>query len=248
MTSPHISVILPSYNSAHFLPRSIESVLQQDFDDYELLVLDNASTDATQEIVARHADPRIRAIRHQVNLGMVANINYGIDNANGRLGVILCADDYWSPDFLSRSIAVQQTRPGLTFTNSMVKQDGKETVFPNVFHGLHVIRPWRLLRHLHGIPLSSLIFPLGANRARFDDRLPFNCDLEFVLRQMIRRGLPLTFIDWPGVYVNLHEHNETRRYDIRQENIKLLEIVSRYTPRGWLRTVLALQHTRLCHV
>lgn len=248
MTTPYVSVILPSYNSAHFLPRTIESVLQQDFDDFELLVLDNASTDATPEIVARYTDSRVRAVRHPVNLGMVGNINHGIGNARGRLGVILCADDHWSPHFLSRSIASQRTSPGLTFTNSMVRQDGKETVFRNVFHGLHDIRPWRLARHLHGIPLSSLMFPLGVDRERFDDRLPFNCDLEFVLRQMVRHDLPLTFIDWPGVYVNLHEHNETRRYDIRQENIKLLEIVSRYTPPGWLRAVLALQRARLRHV
>lgn len=244
MTSPHVSVILPTYNSAHFLPRAIDSVLQQNFDDYELLVLDNASTDATPEIVARYSDPRVRAVRHQLNLGMVGNINYGIDDARGRLGVILCADDHWSPDFLSRSIASQRARPGLTFTNSMVRQDGKETVFRNVFHGLHAISPWRLVRHLHGIPLSSLMFPLGTYRERFDDRLPFNCDLEFVLRLMIRRGLPLTFIDWPGVYVNLHEHNETRRYDISQENIKLMDIVKNYTSPGWLRAVLAFQYIK----
>jgi len=248
MTSPHVSVILPSYNSAHFLPRTIESVLQQDFEDYELLVLDNASTDKTPEIVAQYADPRIRTVRHPENIGMVGNINHGIDNARGDLGVILCADDHWYPDFLSRSIAGQRMCPGLTFTNSMVRQYGKETVFRNVFHGLHDIQPWRLARHLHGIPLSSLVFPLGVHRERFDDSLPFNCDLEFVLRQMICRGLPLTFIDWPGVYVNLHEHNETRRYDVRQENIKLLEIVSRYTPLGWLRMVLALQRMRLRYV
>lgn len=248
MTSPNVSVILPSYNSAHFLPRTIESVLQQEFENYELLVLDNASTDATQEIVAQYADPRIRTVRHPKNIGMVGNINHGIDDARGDLGVILCADDHWSPDFLSRSIASQRMRPGLTFTNSMVRQDGRETVFRNVFHGLHVIHPWRLARHLHGIPLSSLMFPLGVHRERFDDRLPFNCDLEFVLRQMIRRSLTLTFIDWPGVHVNLHENNETRRYDIRQENLKLLKIVSRYTPPGWLRTILSLQRMRLRYV
>jgi len=247
MTSPHVSIVLPSYNSAHFLPHTIESVLQQDYGDYELLVLDNASTDDTPEIVSRYADPRIRAVRHPVNLGMVGNINHGIDAARGRLGIILCADDHWAPDFLARSVARQEARPGLTFTNSVVRQGSQEMIFRNVFRGLVTIRPWRLTRHLHGIPLSSLMFPLGSSRERFDSRLPFNCDLEFVLRQMIRRGLQLTFIDWPGVYVNLHEHNETRRYDIRQENIKLLEIVSRYTPPGWLRAILAIQLTRLRH-
>lgn len=245
MTSPHVSIILPSYNSAHFLPRTIDSVLQQDFDNYELLILDNASTDATPEIIAQYTDPRIQSVRQPVNLGMVGNINYGIDHARGRLGVILCADDHWAPDFLSRSIAHQQIHPGLTFTNSHICQDGRITVFRNPLTGFKTIRPWRLARHMYGIPLSSLMFPLSAKRERFDDRLPFNCDLEFVLRQTIRCDLPLTFIDWPGVYVNLHEHNETRRYDIRQENIKLLEIVSGYTPLSLLRVVMALKRFRL---
>jgi glycosyltransferase involved in cell wall biosynthesis len=245
MTMPHISIILPSYNSAHFLPRTIESVLQQDFSDFELLVLDNASSDGTPDVVSHYADPRIRSVRHAVNLGMVGNINHGIEHARGRLGIILCADDHWAPGFLSRSVERQAARPGLTFTNSLVRQRGLDTVFCNVFHGHDVIRPWRLARHLHGVPLSSLMFPLDADRERFDDRLPFNCDLEFVMRHMIRRKLPLTYIDWPGVCVNLHEQNETRRYDIPRENIKLLEIVSRYTSPGPLRAILSLQRMRL---
>lgn len=248
MNFPLVSIILPSYNSAHFLPHTIDSVLQQDFDDYELLVLDNASTDATPEIVALYTDPRIRAVRHQVNLGMVGNINYGIDNARGRLAVILCADDHWAPDFLSRSLVYQRMHPGLTFTNSFICQKGRTTVFPNPLVGFEKIPPWRLARHMYGIPLSSLMFPLSAEREHFDDRLPFNCDLEFVFRQVILRDLSLTFIDWPGVYVNLHEHNETRRYNIRQENIKLLEIVSAYTPPSWLRLVMALKRFRLRYV
>jgi glycosyltransferase involved in cell wall biosynthesis len=247
MTPPLVSVIVPSYNSAHFLGRTLESVLQQDFADYELLVLDNASTDDTSAVVARYADPRLRSIRHATNLGMVSNINHGIEQARGRLGIVLCADDHWQPGFLSRSVRQQQDRPGLTFTNSLVRQDGQERLFANVFHGHQVIRPWRLVRHLHGIPLSSLMFPLGTERERFDPRLPFNCDLEFVLRQTIRRRRSLTFIDWPGVCVNLHDANETRRYDIREENRRLLDIAASYTPPGPLRALLALQRMRLRH-
>lgn len=245
MTMPIVSIILPTYNAADFLPFAIESVLEQTWQDYELLILDNASTDHTPQVVARFSDARLRTVRQEQNLGMVGNINYGLDMARGRLGVVLCADDHWSANFLERSVRLQQARSGLTFTNSVVRQNGRQTVFPNVFHGQCDIAAWRLVRHLHGIPLSSLMFPLDTARVRFDDRLPFNCDMEFVLRLMIRYRQPLSFIDWPGVCVNLHEDNETRRYDIRKENIKLLEIVSRYTPLGALRLMLALKRARL---
>lgn len=247
MNLPHVTVILPSYNSAHFLSRTIISVLEQDFADFELLVLDNASTDATPDVVAGFADGRIRAVRHPSNLGMVGNINYGIRHARGQLAVILCADDHLAPDFLTRSLQEQARRPGLTFSNSLVCQNGQEQVFPNVFSGRRDLAPWRLARHLHGIPLSSLMFPLGAQREYFDERLPFNCDLEFVMRQIVQQRQPLTFMDWPGVVVNLHSANETRRYDIQKENIKLVDIVSRYTPFGLFRIILALQRMRLSH-
>lgn len=240
-----ISIILPTYNSAQFLPRTIESVLQQDYENFELLVLDNASVDDTPSIVSRYKDTRIRSVRHSANLGMVGNINYGIAASHGKFGIILCADDHWLPSFLSCSVQNQLERPGLTFTNSAVLQGGCEGLIRNVFHGIRTVSPWRLVRHLHGVPLSSLMFPLGSSREFFDERLPFNCDLEFVLRLLICRDLPLTFIDWPGVLVNIHAGNETHLYNVRDENIKLLEVLLQYTPYGALRMVIALQLSRL---
>ena len=245
---PLVSIIMPTYNAAKFLPRAIQSVLRQDWHDYELLILDNASTDQTPEIVRKLSDVRIRAIRHEKNLGMVRNINCGLELASGKLGIILCADDHWFPGFLKRSVQQQQLCPGLSFTNSMVLQGGHERIFRNVFHGHCDIAPWQLVRHLQGIPLSALMFPLDVAPEHFDERLPFNCDLEFVFRLMIVNRLPLTFIDWPGVCVNLHENNETCRYNIRNENIKLLDIISQYTSMGILRLLIALKRTRLTYV
>lgn len=245
MSSPRVSIVLPTYNAARFLPRAIGSALQQTWSDFELLVLDNASTDSTSDVMAGFADPRIRYVRNVANLGMVSNINKGMDLAIGQWAVILCADDHWDSRFLERSITAQKSRPGLTFTNCEVLRNGRQEAYPNVHRGRENIPVWRVVRHLHGIPLSSLMFPIHRYSTRFEKRLPFNCDLEFVLRFMIQERQPLTFIDWPGVYVTLHDANETLRYDIRRENIKLLDIVSEYVSTPLLRLILAARRARL---
>ncbi len=245
MHQARVSVVLPAYNAAAYVATAIDSVLRQTFPDFELIVLDNASVDATADIVARFDDPRLRFVRNDANVGMVGNINKGLELATGQLGVVLCADDHWHPEFLQRSIARQREEPGLTFTNSRVLSQGRETVFANVHAGRAEVAPWRLVRHLHGIPLSSLVFPLAQSGVRFDARLPFNCDLEFVLRTLLRDARRLTYIDWPGVYVNLHDANETLRYDIRRENAKLLDIVSGYARNPLLRVLIAFQKARL---
>ena len=244
INTPEVSVIVPTYNAACFLGRALESVLQQGWQDYELIVMDNASTDSTAATLQRFDDPRIRSVRNAENIGMVKNINKGLGIATGRLGVILCADDRWHPEFLERSLEAQRASPGLTFTNSIIERDQRDASYRNVHSGGRV-STWRLVRHMHGIPLSSLMFPLCGDTSRFDSRLPFNCDLEFVLRSMIRHRQPLTMVDWPGVFVALHDANETLRYDIRRENIKLLEVVSAYTTSPWLRVVLATKRWRL---
>lgn len=245
MTAPLVSIVLPAYNAAGFLPRAIDSVLQQSCRDYELIVMDNASTDATHAVMGGYTDARIRYVGNASNIGMVNNINKGLDLATGRLAVVLCADDHWDAAFLARSIDTQRSRPGLTFTNSIVIRSGQPETYRNVHRGRANVPAWRLVRHLHGIPLSSLMFPLSRPGTRFDARLPFNCDLEFVLRSMIQGRQPLTMIEWPGVYVALHAANETLRYDIRLENIKLLGIVSGYVSNPLLQLFVAARRGRL---
>ena len=101
---PHVSVILPTYNAASYLPSAINSVLAQSFTEFELLVLDNASSDNTEAVVRAIADPRIRYVRNAVNLGFRGNVEYGRTIADGAYVAIQNADDLWEPDHLARSV------------------------------------------------------------------------------------------------------------------------------------------------
>ena len=90
---PFFSVCIPTYNRSKFLPQAIESVLAQDFTDFELIICDNASTDNTQEVVESYKDDRIRYVRYEDLVGMYANHNRCIDLAQAEWLVFLHSDD-----------------------------------------------------------------------------------------------------------------------------------------------------------
>ena len=100
-----VSIIIPSYNHAHYLSHTLRSVLVQTYDDWEAIIVDDGSTDDTSAVVAQFADPRVRYI-HQQNRGLPAARNAGIAAAQGSYLAFLDADDEWEPDFLARCTAV----------------------------------------------------------------------------------------------------------------------------------------------
>jgi glycosyltransferase involved in cell wall biosynthesis len=113
-----VSVGIPTRNSAATLPQAIESVLSQTLEDFELLISDNDSTDATASLVARYRDPRIRYHRHSRNLGYTRNVRFCIEQARAEIVAILCADDYWERDFLSSLLPAFAQSPSVTLAYS----------------------------------------------------------------------------------------------------------------------------------
>lgn len=107
--TPKVSVIIPTYNRADLLPRAINSVLSQTFTAYEIIIVDDCSSDNTQDVIASLSDPRIRQIRHDRNKGQSAAINTGIANARGEYIAFLDDDDEWLPDKLEGQVAVFQS-------------------------------------------------------------------------------------------------------------------------------------------
>ncbi len=103
---PAVSIVVPVYNRATTLPRAIASVLLQDFTDWELVLVDDGSTDGGIDAVLADGAPRIRALRHPINRGAPAARNTGIAAAQGDLIAFLDSDDEWLPGKLSAQIAL----------------------------------------------------------------------------------------------------------------------------------------------
>lgn len=108
---PTVSVVIPTYNGKDHLRRAIRSVLDQQFNDLELVVVDDASTDVTTEtVVGEFDDPRVRCITHSVNRGGSAARNTGIDATEGEYIAFLDDDDMWLPHKLDRQVACLEDR------------------------------------------------------------------------------------------------------------------------------------------
>jgi glycosyltransferase involved in cell wall biosynthesis len=101
---PRVSVIVPLFNKAGYVSRALASISSQTFADFEVIVVDDGSTDGGSEIVARHRDSRVRLVSQQ-NSGPGAARNRGIEQSRGLLLAFLDADDEWLPHYLEASIA-----------------------------------------------------------------------------------------------------------------------------------------------
>ena len=105
-TYPVISVIIPTYNHAHFLSKAIDSVRRQTFTEWELIVVNNYSEDDTTAVVASFSDPRIRLENFRNNGIIAASRNHGIALAHGDYIAFLDSDDEWYPEKLDRCVAM----------------------------------------------------------------------------------------------------------------------------------------------
>jgi hypothetical protein len=107
---PHVSVIIPLYNKRKYVARTLDSVFNQTFRDFEVIVVDDGSTDGSPEVVRRYDDARLRMI-HQANAGPGAARNRGLAEANSPYVAFLDADDEWMPGYLERVLDVLKSYP-----------------------------------------------------------------------------------------------------------------------------------------
>ena len=117
-----VSVIIPSYNSASCIMRAIESVLNQTYENLEVIIADDASADDTRSIVSQIKDPRVKLIARQQNGGAAAARNTATQAASGRYIAFLDSDDYWTPHKLSVQVEkMQEEDSGFSCTDYINK-------------------------------------------------------------------------------------------------------------------------------
>ena len=191
---PLVSVVIPSYNHEKFISETIESVLGQDFEDLELIIVDDASADTSRQIIQKYAmeDARVRVILHETNCGISKTMNDGIAAANGKFLTDIASDDVWMKDKLSKTLAVLESDEDLVvwteaeiidengqlvgstwseFTNDVYDVSAKKT--GDTFHD-HLGR-WEQL-------IGSMIFKRANLRGiRYDESLKYANDYKLSL-------------------------------------------------------------------
>jgi glycosyltransferase involved in cell wall biosynthesis len=113
-----VSVLIPTFNYAHYIQECIESVRQQELENVEIIVVDDCSTDDTEAVVAALRAEDLRYVRHERNRGPAGARNTGLRLARGRYVALLDADDAMNPDNLSRKVEVLDRHPDVVLVHS----------------------------------------------------------------------------------------------------------------------------------
>ncbi|MGA7496740.1 MAG: glycosyltransferase [Isosphaeraceae bacterium] len=146
---PRVTVITPNYNHARYLPQRLESILNQTFQDFELIILDNASTDNSREVIQSYtSDPRVRAIFNAENNGSTfKQWNLGLSHANGEYIWFAESDDYADPTLLETLVDRLDRHPnvGLAFCQSWAVDENSNILynFVDYFAGSSPSPRWR---------------------------------------------------------------------------------------------------------
>ena len=204
MNPPKISVLIPTYNYARFLPEAIESVLAQEYRDFELLIVDDCSADATAAVVQPFCarDPRVRFSANAANLGMVNNWNHCLQEARGEYIKFLFGDDrLCHPGALGKMVALLERHPSATLAASArVILDDKSKVLDvwrpladGAHDGRKIITEYLMEngKNLVGEP-SSVLFRKSDARRGFDPRYRQIVDVEMWFHLLEKGDLAYT--------------------------------------------------------
>ena len=129
---PHFSVIIPLYNKAPYVRKAVESIIGQTYSDWELVVVDDCSSDGSGDIVASFTDSRIRLVRLEENGGVGAARNLGVAETTAPFICFLDADDWWEPTFLEEMAGLVERHPsaGIYGTSYYIVKNGKKRLAP----------------------------------------------------------------------------------------------------------------------
>jgi glycosyltransferase involved in cell wall biosynthesis len=186
-----ISVIIPTYNRAHLIERSIISVLNQTYQNFEIIVVDDGSIDNTEEIIKKlqRTDNRIRYIKLEKNIGAAAARNIGIKAAKEEYVAFQDSDDEWLPEKIEKQIRVLENAPpntGIIYSDMLRINENNETEYwhsPKITSG-NLINEKKLEYQVSGLGIQTSIIKKECFEkvGLFDEKFPRLIDLEFFIR------------------------------------------------------------------
>jgi glycosyltransferase involved in cell wall biosynthesis len=217
MTAPRVSVCVATYNRAALLRRCLDSLLAQTVSGFELVVVDNASSDETAETVRACADPRLRYVRNPENLGSRGNWNRCLEVSGGEYVAICHDDDTYAPAFVERGVDFLDRHPSVGFVHcAAIVTDayGTPTGRFGAARDDRVLPSreafWRFLLESHDVVLSSVMARRAAYEAAGPFRPQFLCaDYDMWLR--IAARFDVGYIGAPLVNYRVHAESTAQR-------------------------------------
>jgi len=223
--NPTVSVVIPTYNREQLIDRSIESVLSQTYQDFEIIVVDDASTDNTKAVINSFDDDRIRYVRHSENKGEAAARNTGIKIARGEYIAPQDSDDEWFPQKLAKQIELlKNTSPkvGVAYTGFWKIENNEKTYIPFSWVNRKEgdIHKELLKGNFIGSPATLIKKECFKKAGMFDERLFHLVDWEMWLR--VSKYYHFKFIDEPLLVAHYGSDNVSTN---QSEFIKAQELI-----------------------
>ena len=189
---PLVSVCIPAYNNAGYIKETIDSILNQTYQNIELVIVDDNSKDETLKVIQSIKDPRIKVYHNEENLGMVGNWNKCLSLANGEYIKLICADDMIDNNAIEIEAKAMQQNPTANLVESdtrLVDINGKKT---GVFHryrksglvdGKKVAKKSLLIQNFFGAPVNNMIRKSALETVGyFDESFTYILDFDMWIR------------------------------------------------------------------
>lgn len=187
-----VSVCIPVYNGGAFIRQTILMVLNQNYDNMEVLVSDNASTDNTIEEIKKIQDKRVRLLQNKTNLGMGGNWNSLLKQAKGDYVIIVCADDFLLPGAIKEKASILDNNPDVNIVSSasfVMNEKGKKIMkrrpfkVSRKFDGKSMQQELFIKRNLFAEPTNNMLRRSAMLRTgEFDEALWYTIDWDYWIR------------------------------------------------------------------
>lgn len=212
---PLVSVIMPSYNHEKYISDAIESVLNQTISDFELIIIDDASKDKSEEIIKAYEkkDNRIRAFFHKENRGIARTMNEGLEKAEGKFIALFSSDDVWVKDKLKKQLEVLERNEDIVVWSEGLIIDAQGNLTGETFTQKHGALKRKKSGYIFEELLKgnyicgqSVIFKReNIEGIRYNEQLKYLNDYKFMLD--LARRYEFYFIPEPLVMYRIHGRN-----------------------------------------
>jgi glycosyltransferase involved in cell wall biosynthesis len=236
---PTVSICICSYNHARYLPQTIDSVLTQTYQNFELIIVDDGSSDNSHDVLTgyqQRCPDKIRYVWHanHANRGISASCNLAVSLAQGRYFAWLGSDDYWFPEKLAKQLRYFEAHPELGMVHaSALTLDASGTLFPvlNVHDSIDP-QPLAAMMVSNPVVASTAMMPtrLFAELGAFDEQLVFS-DWELWIR--IAARYPIGFMGEPLCAYRVHGQNvsiSSKADIILKHNVAVIDTVAAHIP------------------
>ncbi len=254
MKKPFLSIIIPLYNKAQFVNATLQSVLQQTFQDFEILVVNDCSTDRSLEVVQSIQSNKVKIINHASNQGLSASRNTGIKNSTTNYVVFLDADDVMKPHFLEKIVSLIHH-----FPEAQIFATNYEEVYQNnkiVVPKLNLIaKNDGLIANFFEVNLQQAIYCMSSFCVEksafdiigfFDEKITYSEDIDFNIRANYE--LKLAYSPESLVQYVMTDGNQITKNSLKNKTIPCFDDYEKWTKsKLFLKTYLDLNRYMLAN-